>query len=169
MQSLVNTIAFGSALQPLVVLTLFVFVALGCPKQERLIERIRPAAPRAWYLGVGISFSYLCGAVRRAPGWMRQSGLEWMYRLAQEPERLARRYLRNGIPFALRLAAMTVQARVGAALGIAHGVPLDPTRRKARSPAVRTASGGAANGHVPALVSASSIASAGASRGGTAR
>lgn len=144
-----------------------VFVALGCPKQERLIERIRPAAPKAWYLGVGISFSYLCGAVRRAPGWMRQSGLEWMYRLAQEPERLARRYLRNGIPFALRLAAMTVRARVGAALGIAHGAPLDPTRRKARSPAARTTTVGAKNGHVPALVSASSIASAGVSRGGT--
>lgn len=143
-----------------------VFVALGCPKQERLIERIRPAAPKAWYLGVGISFSYLCGAVRRAPGWMRQSGLEWMYRLAQEPERLARRYLRNGIPFALRLAAMTVQARMGAALGIDAGAPLDPTRRKAR----RLAASCAPRSAPPAvLVSATSGASAAGSPGATAR
>jgi N-acetylglucosaminyldiphosphoundecaprenol N-acetyl-beta-D-mannosaminyltransferase len=88
-----------------------VYVALGCPRQERLIERIRPAAPNAWYLGVGISFSYLCGAVRRAPGWMRKSGLEWVFRLLQEPKRLGRRYLREDIPFALRLGAHAVRAR----------------------------------------------------------
>jgi N-acetylglucosaminyldiphosphoundecaprenol N-acetyl-beta-D-mannosaminyltransferase len=89
-----------------------VYVGLGCPKQERLIERIRSAAPQAWYLGVGISFSYLCGAVRRAPAWMRRTGLEWVFRLVQEPGRLSRRYLRNDIPFALRLAALSLRARI---------------------------------------------------------
>ena len=89
-----------------------VYVALGCPKQERLIQRIRPHAPNAWYMGVGISFSYVCGAVQMAPRWMRSTGLEWVYRLAQEPGRLARRYLRDDIPFALRLGARALRARL---------------------------------------------------------
>jgi N-acetylglucosaminyldiphosphoundecaprenol N-acetyl-beta-D-mannosaminyltransferase len=93
-----------------------VFVALGCPKQERLIERIRGAAPRAWYLGVGISFSYLAGAVRRAPAWVRRSGLEWAFRLVQEPRRLVRRYLRDDLPFAGRLAALSIWGRIVALL-----------------------------------------------------
>jgi N-acetylglucosaminyldiphosphoundecaprenol N-acetyl-beta-D-mannosaminyltransferase len=91
-----------------------VFVALGCPKQERLITRIRGAAPEAWWLGVGISFSYLSGDVRRAPAWMRRCGLEWLFRLAQEPKRLARRYLREDIPFAVRLAGLALSGRLAA-------------------------------------------------------
>lgn len=91
-----------------------VFVALGCPKQERLIARIRSAAPHAWYLGVGISFSYLCGEVQRAPAWMRRGGLEWLFRLAQEPERLARRYLVNDVPFALKMASFSLRHRLAA-------------------------------------------------------
>ncbi len=82
-----------------------VFVALGCPKQERLIARLRPILPGAWFLGVGISFSFLAGRVSRAPSWMQKTGLEWLHRLAQEPGRLARRYLLVGIPFAVRLLA----------------------------------------------------------------
>jgi N-acetylglucosaminyldiphosphoundecaprenol N-acetyl-beta-D-mannosaminyltransferase len=80
-----------------------VFVALGSPKQERLIEQLRALLPSAWWLGVGISLSFVCGAVKRAPRWMRRSGLEWLHRFAQEPRRLARRYLVDGIPFYLRL------------------------------------------------------------------
>jgi N-acetylglucosaminyldiphosphoundecaprenol N-acetyl-beta-D-mannosaminyltransferase len=91
-----------------------VYVALGCPKQEHLIQHLRPAAPGAWYLGVGISFSYVAGDVRRAPAWMRRWGLEWIFRLAQEPRRLARRYLRNDIPFGLRLAGLALWARLTA-------------------------------------------------------
>jgi len=94
-----------------------VFVGLGCPKQERLIEQIRSAAPTAWYLGVGISFSYVCGAIRRPPTWMRKSGLEWVFRLAQEPKRLARRYIRNDIPFALRLGALLARTRIARVFG----------------------------------------------------
>ncbi|MGD0462539.1 MAG: WecB/TagA/CpsF family glycosyltransferase [Tepidisphaeraceae bacterium] len=77
-----------------------VFVALGSPKQERLIDRIRGNLPRTWWLGVGVSFSFLCGNVRRAPVWMRNCGLEWTHRLMQEPKRLFRRYIVVGIPFA---------------------------------------------------------------------
>jgi N-acetylglucosaminyldiphosphoundecaprenol N-acetyl-beta-D-mannosaminyltransferase len=90
-----------------------VFVALGSPKQEVLIDRLRHALPRAWWLGVGISFSFVCGRVKRAPRWMQQSGLEWLYRLSQEPKRLARRYLLDGMPFACRLLAGSLLARAG--------------------------------------------------------
>jgi exopolysaccharide biosynthesis WecB/TagA/CpsF family protein len=80
-----------------------VFVALGSPKQERLIDRLRDRLPGTWWLGVGISFSFLSGDVKRAPRWMRATGLEWVHRLVQEPGRLAKRYLVQGIPFAVRL------------------------------------------------------------------
>jgi N-acetylglucosaminyldiphosphoundecaprenol N-acetyl-beta-D-mannosaminyltransferase len=82
-----------------------VYVALGSPKQERVIAELRPLLPRTWWLGIGISFSFLTGDVRRAPPWMRKVGLEWTHRLAQEPKRLARRYLVDGLPFAARLLA----------------------------------------------------------------
>jgi N-acetylglucosaminyldiphosphoundecaprenol N-acetyl-beta-D-mannosaminyltransferase len=90
-----------------------VFVALGSPKQEILIDRIRHILPRAWWLGVGISFSFVCGRVKRAPRWIQQSGLEWLYRLTQEPKRLARRYLLDGIPFASRLLLSSCLRRIG--------------------------------------------------------
>jgi len=80
-----------------------VFVALGSPKQERLILKLRPLLPHAWWLGVGISFSFLSGDVRRAPVWMQKIGMEWIHRLVQEPRRLFHRYVVVGIPFAIEL------------------------------------------------------------------
>ncbi len=50
-------------------------------------------------LGVGAAFDINSGLVRQAPGWMREQGLEWLYRLAQEPRRLWRRYLLRGTQF----------------------------------------------------------------------
>ncbi|MBX3357089.1 MAG: WecB/TagA/CpsF family glycosyltransferase [Phycisphaeraceae bacterium] len=88
-----------------------VYVALGSPKQERLIQVLWPAMPSAWFLGIGISFSYVSGDVRRAPMWMRRTGLEWVYRLSQEPGRLARRYLVEGVPFAVRLFWRSLKER----------------------------------------------------------
>jgi N-acetylglucosaminyldiphosphoundecaprenol N-acetyl-beta-D-mannosaminyltransferase len=80
-----------------------VFVALGFPKQERLIRDLRQALPQAWMFGLGISLSFVAGEVRRAPRALQVLGLEWVHRFAQEPRRLARRYLVHGVPFALRL------------------------------------------------------------------
>ena len=94
-----------------------VFIGLGSPKQEKLIARLRPLAPRAWYLGVGVSFSFVAGDVKRAPGWMQRSGLEWVHRRVQEPGRLARRYLVDGIPFAVGLLWRARLARGRAAQG----------------------------------------------------
>ena len=91
-----------------------VYVALGSPKQERLIRQVRDKLPHVWWLGVGISLSFIAGDVRRAPLWVQKIGLEWLHRLFQEPGRLAKRYLVHGLPFAARLllgAAMNRSAK----------------------------------------------------------
>jgi len=88
-----------------------VFVALSFPKGEQLIERLRPALPNAWWVGVGISFSFLAGDVKRAPVWMQKSGAEWLFRLSQEPRRLIRRYLIEDLPFCGRLFASALRRR----------------------------------------------------------
>jgi len=89
-----------------------VYVALGSPKQEWLIGQLRGYLPRAWWLGIGISFSFLSGHVKRAPQWMQRSGLEWLHRLCQEPRRLARRYLVQGLPFAASLFTSAIIGRL---------------------------------------------------------
>lgn len=89
-----------------------VYVALPFPKQERLIAYLRPELPRAWFLGVGVSLSFIAGDVARAPDWVGRIGLEWAHRLRQEPRRLAKRYLVHGLPFAARLFAGAVGARL---------------------------------------------------------
>jgi N-acetylglucosaminyldiphosphoundecaprenol N-acetyl-beta-D-mannosaminyltransferase len=89
-----------------------VYVGLGLPKQDRLIESLRGDLPGAWWLGVGVSFSFVSGDVRRAPAWMQRVGLEWVHRLAQEPRRLASRYLVHGLPFAARLFASCAARRL---------------------------------------------------------
>jgi N-acetylglucosaminyldiphosphoundecaprenol N-acetyl-beta-D-mannosaminyltransferase len=80
-----------------------VFVAVGAPKSERLIQEWRKLLPSAWWAGVGISFSFVTGEVKRAPRWMQVTGVEWIHRLLQEPGRLAKRYLVYGLPFSARL------------------------------------------------------------------
>lgn len=85
-----------------------VFVALGAPKQERLIARLRPTLPGAWFFGIGVTFSFVSGEIARAPLWMRGVGLEWLHRLAHEPRRLARRYLALGLPFGVRLLVRSI-------------------------------------------------------------
>jgi hypothetical protein len=100
-----------------------VFVALGSPKQEQLIDRLRDRLPRTWWLGVGISFSFLAGEVKRAPRWMRKTGLEWVHRLVQEPGRLAKRYLVHGVPFAMRLLAGSTLRGMARRLGLVRRQP----------------------------------------------
>ena len=88
-----------------------VYVGLGFPKQERLIEILRPSLPKAWFLGIGISFSFVAGEVKRAPRWMQRLGLEWIHRMIQEPGRLFKRYFVHGIPFAVLLFGGALRAR----------------------------------------------------------
>ena len=68
-----------------------VYVGLGFPKQERLIAQIKHRFPTVWFVGVGVSLSFVSGEIARAPRWMRRLGLEWVHRLAQEPRRLFHR------------------------------------------------------------------------------
>ncbi|MEO6236666.1 MAG: WecB/TagA/CpsF family glycosyltransferase [Vicinamibacterales bacterium] len=76
-----------------------VLVALGPPKQELWIDRASDAIRPAVAMGVGASLDFLVGKYKRAPRWMAVSGLEWLYRLVQEPRRLWRRYLVEGPRF----------------------------------------------------------------------
>ncbi len=72
----------------------FVFLAVGSPRQEKLAAAIA-ATGQATGLGlcIGASLEFLAGARRRAPRWMRDTGLEWLHRLNSDPRRMARRYL----------------------------------------------------------------------------
>ncbi len=80
-----------------------VYAAMGSPKQEYVIRALSQALPETWFMGCGISLSFIAGDVPRAPAWMQRTGLEWLHRLVQEPGRLARRYLLQNLPFTLRL------------------------------------------------------------------
>lgn len=79
------------------------FVGLGFPRQERVISDLRGALPATWFLGCGAAINFVAGSHQRAPMWMQRSGLEWAHRLAQEPRRLASRYLRHDAPYAVKL------------------------------------------------------------------
>lgn len=68
------------------------FVSFGCPKQEKWLAMNYRDAGVPVAIGVGATIDFLAGAVKRAPVWMRKTGLEWFYRVAQEPKRLAGRY-----------------------------------------------------------------------------
>ena len=72
-----------------------VWVGLSTPKQERWMSKYRPNLNVPVLLGVGAAFDYNIGRIQRAPSWMQQCGLEWLYRLIQEPRRLWKRYFRN--------------------------------------------------------------------------
>ena len=92
-----------------------VFVGLGSPKSERLIASLhlthRTSLSSTWWIGVGVSFSFLCGEIERAPVLLQRLGLEWTHRLIKEPRKLAGRYLARDLPFAFRLLAFAVARR----------------------------------------------------------
>jgi N-acetylglucosaminyldiphosphoundecaprenol N-acetyl-beta-D-mannosaminyltransferase len=76
-----------------------VWVGLSTPKQERWMAHHVGRVGAPVLVGVGAAFDFLAGTKRQAPPWMRQAGLEWAFRLACEPRRLAGRYLRNNPRF----------------------------------------------------------------------
>ena len=83
------------------------FVALGNPKQELWMGRNAAKLDVGAMIGIGGTFNFIAGRVKRAPKWMQKSGLEWIYRIIQEPGRLWRRYAYGLVKFGwLSLRAM---------------------------------------------------------------
>ncbi|QDS99534.1 WecB/TagA/CpsF family glycosyltransferase [Adhaeretor mobilis] len=76
-----------------------VLIGLGAPKQELWIHQHADKLEAKVALCIGATIDFLAAEKQRAPLWMRKSGLEWLHRLATEPKRLAKRYLRDGIEF----------------------------------------------------------------------
>lgn len=75
------------------------FVGLGAPKQEKWICRHKDRYQVPVSIGIGVSFEFVAGMVRRAPVWMQKAGLEWFWRLMMEPGRLWKRYLVDDMQF----------------------------------------------------------------------
>jgi N-acetylglucosaminyldiphosphoundecaprenol N-acetyl-beta-D-mannosaminyltransferase len=93
-----------------------VLVALGAPKQELWSHLHSDALKPAVLVGVGASLDFVAGVQTRAPLWMSNVGLEWLYRLAQEPRRLAARYLLRDPEFCLILLRQLMEGSKAAAL-----------------------------------------------------
>ena len=76
-----------------------VWVGLGAPKQERWMAEHQGRLSASALVGVGAAFDFCTGRIAQAPQWMRERGLEWLFRLSREPGRLWRRYLLYGTEF----------------------------------------------------------------------
>lgn len=90
-----------------------VFVLLGAPTSEIFVERNRAALPPAWFLCVGQALRVELGLAKRAPKGLRFFGLEWAWRLASEPRRLARRYGHAAFRYPAAIARDLTRARSG--------------------------------------------------------
>lgn len=80
-----------------------VWVGLGSPKQDVWMQNYRDHLNAPVLIGVGAAFDFLSGVKSQAPHWMQRNGLEWLFRLMQEPRRLARRYIVYNTRFIWRL------------------------------------------------------------------
>ena len=88
-----------------------IWVGLSTPKQERFMAEYLPRLDTTLMFGVGAAFDFHAGRVRQAPRWIQRSGFEWLYRMAREPRRLARRYLVNNPLFLWRIAGQLLGLR----------------------------------------------------------
>jgi exopolysaccharide biosynthesis WecB/TagA/CpsF family protein len=95
----------------------FCFLAIGSPQQEIIASRLKERGrARGLALCVGASIDYMTGTERRAPRWMQRCGIEWLFRLLQNPGRLARRYLLRGPRIFRLLPRLQLQLRRPAAV-----------------------------------------------------
>jgi N-acetylglucosaminyldiphosphoundecaprenol N-acetyl-beta-D-mannosaminyltransferase len=90
-----------------------VWVGIGVPKQEKWMARMRPHVEAPLFVGVGAAFDFHAGLVAQAPNWIQEAGLEWAYRLAHEPRRLWRRYLRYNPRFLTAFGRQFVEYQRG--------------------------------------------------------
>jgi N-acetylglucosaminyldiphosphoundecaprenol N-acetyl-beta-D-mannosaminyltransferase len=87
------------------------WVGIGVPKQEKWMARMRERLEVPVMCGVGAAFDFHAGRVSQAPDWMQERGLEWTYRIAQEPRRLLPRYLYYNPRFLAAIAGQLVRER----------------------------------------------------------
>jgi len=87
------------------------WVGIGVPKQEKWMARLRDRLEVPVMCGVGAAFDFHAGRISQAPGWMQERGLEWIYRIAQEPRRLLPRYLYYNPRFVLAFARQWLRER----------------------------------------------------------
>lgn len=87
-----------------------VWVGTGAPRQELFMSEHIGKLHAPVLIGVGAAFDFLAGTRRQAPPWMRRSGLEWLFRLVQEPRRLGPRYLVNNPRFVARMLLHSLRA-----------------------------------------------------------
>jgi N-acetylglucosaminyldiphosphoundecaprenol N-acetyl-beta-D-mannosaminyltransferase len=90
-----------------------VWVGIGAPRQERWMARMRPLVDAPVMAGVGAAFDFISGRKRQAPSWMQRRGLEWVFRLSQDPRRLGPRYLRYNPAFVAAFALQYARERRG--------------------------------------------------------
>jgi N-acetylglucosaminyldiphosphoundecaprenol N-acetyl-beta-D-mannosaminyltransferase len=90
-----------------------VWVGVGAPRQELWMARMRPLVEAPLIAGVGAAFDFIAGRKRQAPAWMQRRGLEWLFRLSQDPRRLAPRYLRYNPAFVAAFARQYLRERRG--------------------------------------------------------
>jgi N-acetylglucosaminyldiphosphoundecaprenol N-acetyl-beta-D-mannosaminyltransferase len=88
------------------------FVAFGCPKQEKWINMHYRRMGVPVSIGVGATIDFLAGTVKRAPVWMQKTGLEWIFRMLQEPRRLAKRYGKDLWVFGMAIQRQVRDSRV---------------------------------------------------------
>jgi len=90
----------------------FCFLAVGSPQQEIIAQRLKQRGiARGLSLCVGAAVNYLTGIERRAPEWMQKAGLEWLYRLSQNPRRMWKRYLVHGPKIFFLLGRLELRVR----------------------------------------------------------
>ena len=90
-----------------------VWVGTGVPRQEKWMAHMRPRLDAPVLVGVGAAFDFIAGLKRQAPAWMQRRGLEWLFRLSQEPLRLAPRYLRYNPAFVAAFLRQYARERRG--------------------------------------------------------
>src|SRR5689334_14599129 len=89
----------------------FLWVGLSTPKQERFMAQYQGKLAAKIMLGVGAAFDMHSGRTKQAPTWMQRAGLEWLFRLLQEPRRLFKRYAVNNPTFVWRVLQQKVGLR----------------------------------------------------------
>jgi N-acetylglucosaminyldiphosphoundecaprenol N-acetyl-beta-D-mannosaminyltransferase len=88
------------------------FVAMSSPRKEHFLDRGAERLGVPFAMGVGGSLDIVAGSVKRAPLWLQRAGLEWLFRFAQEPRRLVRRYTTTNMLFVFLVLREALQKRL---------------------------------------------------------